>query len=90
MDTSRSVHLLRDLLNESEKKGVGSLVSLNGLVPGEMLSFVINNEQSKFDIKMTSNHTVMDLRLEIAKKASLPWETVKLIRMNLFNQNRDL
>ena len=87
--------MLRNLLNESEKKGVGSLVSLSGMVPGESMTFNINNEVSssnpkKFTIHLLSNRTVIELRLAIARKIQVNWENVKLVRMNLFNQNREL
>lgn len=87
--------MLRNLLNQSEKKGVGSLVSLSGMVPGEIMTFNINNEvpssnPKKFTIHLLSNRTVIELRLAIARKIQVNWENVKLVRMNLFNQNREL
>ena len=39
------------MLNESEKKGVGSLVSLQGLARGETLKITVNNEIPGVNVK---------------------------------------
>lgn len=42
----RAIDILQCLLNESEKKGIGHLKPLNGLVKGELQSLVIVNAMS--------------------------------------------
>lgn len=93
----KSILLLRNLLNESEKNGIGSLTSLTGLVKGELMTLVITNELNqqadipkKLEVKMHSNKTVLELRVHIAKKIKASWDQIKLVRLNLFNQNRDI
>ena len=93
----RSILLIRNLLNESEKNGIGSLTSLSGLVRGELMTFQITNDLTigndvpkKFEVKMHSNRTLMELRVELAKKIKASWDQIKLLRVNLFNQNREI
>ena len=41
----------------------------------------------KFELKIYSNKTILELRIEIAKKIKTTWDHVKLRRTNLFNRD---
>ena len=69
------------LLNESEKKGIGNLKSLNGLVKGEVQNLLIYNEltyvsdnSKKLEIKIESHKTIIDLKIQIAKCINTSWD----------------
>ncbi len=69
------------MLNETEKKGIAGLRSNSGLVKGELLSLNVNNEVSKgidvekkVDLKIYSNRTILELKIEIAKKIKCGWD----------------
>ena len=74
-------------MDESEKKGVGSLMSHSALVKGELLTFTVTNDitsgggvPKKIELRVYSNITVFELRVEIAKQAKTSWDQVKLLR----------
>lgn len=73
------------MLDESEKRGIGSLRPHSSLARGELMNFVIQNELTfgsdvpkKCDVKVYANRTVLELRIAIAKKIKTSWDTVKL------------
>lgn len=73
--------LIKILLNESEKRGIGSLKSLSGLVKGDLMTINVTNELTagsdvpkKFELKIYSNKTLMELRMEISKKIKSSWD----------------
>ena len=83
----RCISLIRSIMDESEKKGIGSLKAHSGLVKGELLSLTISNELTmssdvpkKVEIKIHSNATVYELRVEIGKQLKATWDQVKLGR----------
>ena len=68
------------MLNESEKKGTSGLKSHSSLAKGDMIKIQVSNEASsgqdipkKTEIKINTNKTVYDLKVQIAKsiKASV-------------------
>ena len=83
----RCLLLIKSLMDESEKKGVGNLKSHSALVKGELLSFSVTNDitsggdvPKKVDLRVFSNITVYELRGEIAKLIKTSWDQVKLVR----------
>ena len=83
----RCLQLIKSIMDESEKKGVGSLKSHSALVKGELLTFTVTNDitsggdvPKKIELRVYSNITVFDLRVEIAKQAKTSWDQVKLLR----------
>jgi len=83
----RCLSLIRSIMDESEKKGIGNLKAHSGLVKGELLSLTIVNELTmgsdvpkKVEIKIHSNTTVYGLRVEIGKQLKATWDQVKLSR----------
>jgi hypothetical protein len=40
----RSLDLIRSMMDESEKKGIGALKAHSGLVKGELMTFTVNND----------------------------------------------
>ncbi|KAL4498387.1 hypothetical protein ABPG72_013193 [Tetrahymena utriculariae] len=93
----RTLDILNCLLNESEKKGIGYLKPINGLVKGEVQNLTITNEinayvqegQKKQDIKIESNKTIIDLKILIASKINTSWDQIKIKRSPNFKQLRD-
>ena len=92
----RCLNLIRSLLDESEKHGIGNLKSHTGLVKGELLSFSVANEitsgsdvPKKVDLKLYSNTTVYELRLEISKQIKVTWDQIKLLRSNAQKEIKD-
>ncbi|EGR29288.1 ubiquitin carboxyl-terminal hydrolase family protein, putative [Ichthyophthirius multifiliis] len=88
----KTIDIINALLNESEKKGIGNLKPLNGLVKGEIQNLLINNEATfnyegnkKIEIKIESNKTIIDLKILIAKNIQTSWDQIKLIRASHFN-----
>ena len=83
----RCLLLIKSLMDESEKKGVGNLKSHSSLVKGELLSFSVTNDitsgstvPKKVELRVYSNITVYELRVEIAKQIQASWDQVKLLR----------
>ena len=83
----RCLGLISSIMDESEKHGVGSLKSHSGLVKGELISFTVSNDIStgsdvpkKSEIRLHSNTTVFELRMEVAKQFKATWDQVKLMR----------
>jgi hypothetical protein len=61
-------------------------------VKGELMTFQITNDLTvggdvpkKIELKLHSNRTVMEMRIEAAKKIKASWDQIKLVRVNLFN-----
>ncbi len=81
---------MTSILNESEKKGTGGLKSHSALVKGELLTIYVSNDISpynsdaprKIEVKILSNMTVIDLRVEVARQAKVTWDSVKLLFSN--------
>lgn len=85
----RCLSLICKILDESEKKGVGSLKSHSGLVKGELITFFVTNEVTwgtdvprKLEIRMHSNVTVYELRVQISEHFKVTWDQIKLSRSN--------
>jgi hypothetical protein len=80
----RSLLLIKELLNESEKNGIGSLKSLAGLSRGDLLTLTIANEISSepktIELKIYSSKTFHELKQEIAKLLSIPISKFKIQR----------
>ena len=83
----KCISLIRSMMDESEKKGIGNLKSHSGLVKGELLGFTVNNDLTygsdvpkKVEIKLHSNTTVYELRVEVGKQLKVTWDQVKLMR----------
>lgn len=83
----RCLSLIRSIMDESEKKGIGNLKAHSGLVKGELMTVNIINELTsssdvpkKVDIKLHSNTTVYKLRVEVGKQLKATWDQVKLAR----------
>jgi len=83
----RCLSLIRSLMDESEKRGVGNLKSHSALVKGELLTFHIINEVTsgsdvpkKAEFRMHANSTVFELRHEIGKAFKATWDQIKLTR----------
>lgn len=71
------------MLSDSEKRGIGFFVSLNGLVKGEIVSLVVTNDityvtdgSKKFELKIEANKTLIDLKIIIADKVGCSWDQV--------------
>jgi len=83
----RCLSLIRSLMDETEKKGVGNLKSHSGLVKGELLTFNVTNDitsgsdvPKKVELRMHSNTTVYELRVEVGRHFKVTWDQVKLSR----------
>ncbi|CAD8095799.1 unnamed protein product [Paramecium sonneborni] len=82
----KCLEVLKNLLNETETKGVGSLLSLDGLVKGDSFSINIINDMgdgapsNRVTLKVYSRMTMFELRRLIAKELQTNWEQVKLVR----------
>ena len=83
----RCISLISKILDESEKKGVGSLKSHSALIKGELLTFSVANEVSwgsevprKIDLRLHSNITIYELRIKVSKHFKVTWDEVKLVR----------
>ncbi|CAD8066392.1 unnamed protein product [Paramecium primaurelia] len=91
----KCLEVLRTLLNETETKGVGSLLSLDGLVKGDAFSINIINDMgdgapsNRITIKVYSRMTMFELRKLIAKQLQTNWEQVKLVRNGVIVQDTD-
>ena len=88
--------LIRSILDESERKGIGNLRSHSALAKGELLSLNVINEitngtdvPKKIELKVYSNITVYDLRVEVAKLAKVTWDQVKLTRNLTYREIKD-
>ena len=71
---------------------MGDVKSHSSLVKGEIMSFNVTNDISygvdvpkKIDIKINSNKTIYDLKVEISKQAKCSWDGVKLFRAPSMN-----
>ena len=80
----RVLTLIRSILDQSERKGIGNLKSHSALVKGELMNFNIINDLSsssdvpkKLEIRLYSNATIYELRVEIAKQIKETWDQVK-------------
>jgi len=83
----RCLTLIRSLMDESEKKGVGNLKSHSALVKGEVLNFNVSNDitqgadvPKKVELRLHANITVFELRKEVGKHFKVTWDQVKLTR----------
>ena len=81
--SARVLLLIRSVLDQSEKKGIGNLKSHSALVKGELMNFNIINDFSsssdipkKIEIRVYSNATIFELRIEIAKQIKETWDQV--------------
>lgn len=82
---ARSLNLLEMIFDESEKHGSISLDSLSMMQKGEPIHLNFVNEIShyldkKFQLRVSDNITVLELRKEVAKKVDIKWQDVKLIQ----------
>lgn len=76
--------LIKVLLNESEKKGIGSLKSLGRLSRGELLTLKIKKELFEdFELKIHSNKTLYELKQVLAKHIKLMPETITISKKGL-------
>lgn len=79
----RALDAIHCVLSDSEKRGIGFFVSLNGLVKGEIVSLVVTNDityvtdgSKKFELKIEANKTLIDLKILIADKVGCSWDQV--------------
>ena len=82
----RVLTLIRTILDQSEKKGIGTLKSHSALVKGELMNFYIINDLSsssdvpkKLEVRLYSNATIFELRVEIAKHIKQTWDQVDFL-----------
>jgi len=92
----RCLTLIRSIMDESEKKGIGNLKSHSGLVKGEVLNFHVTNDVTsgvdvpkKVEIRIHSNATVFELRREIGRHFKATWDQIKLTRNLIQREIRD-
>ena len=92
----RCLQIIKSIMDESEKKGTGNLKSHSALVKGELLTFNVTNDitsgadvPKKIELRLHSNITVYDLRVEIAKQAKTSWDQVKLLRYTSQKEIKD-
>ncbi|CAK70549.1 unnamed protein product (macronuclear) [Paramecium tetraurelia] len=91
----RCFDILRELLNETEKLGIGKLLSLDGLIKGESFKININsdidNAQQSNNVTITVHQslTIFELRKLIAKEIKTSWEQIKLFRNGIVIQETD-
>lgn len=74
------IEAIHCILSLSEIQGVGYLKSLHSLVKREMINFSILPDISgfydvprRFDVKISSNKTLLDLKLLIAGRIKCTW-----------------
>ncbi len=70
----RMIRLMRDMIDQSEKKGTGGLKSHSALLKGEIITLEIKNNLTfsqhvpkKLDIEVYNNTTIWDLKAELGK-----------------------
>lgn len=71
---SRMVSLMMDMIDESERKGTGSLRSHSALLRGQLLEFTVENNVTsgntvpkKFPVEVYANTTIWELKTELGK-----------------------
>jgi ubiquitin carboxyl-terminal hydrolase 34 len=79
--------LIKSILDITETQGIGTLKSHSCIIPGEELTIQAMNDitlginiPQKATIKVNSNDTVLQLRMEIGKEFKCNWEEVKIVR----------
>lgn len=82
---TRAVTIINSFMDESEKYGIGNLKSHNANVKGETITISVYNDNimlgsnipKNLDMKVNSNLTLFELRVEIAKQLQTSWDAVK-------------
>ena len=71
--------------------------SFSSLTKGELLTLQIVNDltigtdvSKKIDLKITSNKSVIDLRIAISKKIKASWDSIKITRTSIFINKKEL
>ena len=82
---SRMILLLKDMIDESERKGTGGLKSHSALLKGDLVTLSVTNNLSsknkKFDLHVYSNTTIWELKRAIGKQVESSAECIRILYM---------
>ncbi|CAD8054531.1 unnamed protein product [Paramecium primaurelia] len=91
----KCLDILRELLNQTEKYGIGQQLSLDGLMKEEQFNINIikdmgdAQQSNNINLNVYQNLTIFELRKLIAKEIKSSWEQIKLHRNNIIILDTD-
>mmetsp|Transcript_8203 Transcript_8203/g.16159 ORF Transcript_8203/g.16159 Transcript_8203/m.16159 type:complete len:2815 (-) Transcript_8203:1874-10318(-) len=90
LTTKRALRLLKQFIEESEKRGTGSLQPYSCLLKGEVhkitvtnaITYVVNNTEipKKIELTVYSSTTLWQVRQLISQKARVLWDQLRVVR----------
>lgn len=88
--SNRALKLLKQFIEETEKRGTGTLQPYSCLLKGEThkisvtnaISYVVNNQEipKKVELTISSNTTLWQIRQMISQKVRVLWDQFRIVR----------